>query len=759
MNYFDKSYKYFISIALGMVFILFFFWGNLTTPAINISPAVGTNDLTDLYYPFFHQISESYQKGEIPLWVSELSSGYPLLAGAVGTLYPINIILSIFPTITTINMTILVSYFLIYLASFLYARRIKLGYFGSILAATLITFSGFSVTQLLHFDILVAFYLLLFELYLLEGYLQNKGVWQIFLMGILLGLAFLGGHPQINLYSMLVIVPYWLLRANYFQKSGFNTKKFLTTFMLVFPVFLFIGIGIGAAQLLPMAEFTQLSTRSTGLANEVISRFNFPLSDLITLVLPFARFNPEHTIEAFYQNGWPADERYAYLSILGLVIGIIGLLKSRQWKRYGQIFLILTILSVVFILGDQLTIGQLMNVPPFSFFRGAFKITFITTISLSLLAGCVFERFINWIKYKTVDYSKQKAINLKQGLLIIVVLIVTLGTILVDLKINAQKLHPEVNANDWYREPKSVSFLKDKLQDQERVTSQQYFYPSVKIFLQKPELWDDPQIFLNLRNLIPVFNNFIYDIPKNTGAANSAGLKVSWYNDLEQEIFFGGLIYSREGIAEMTDTAAFLNRMMGVRFLLAGQPIKHFILSPANEITFDNGQDPVIIYEFTDYYPRTFMVPKAETATPEEIKKHLVEGDFDPKKIVYIEESTDWGAKGGYAATALFESYSDHEVIIKTQASGDGWLYLSDTYYPGWKAYVDGVDTKIYRANYAFRAVPVPEGKHEVIFKFESDSFYLGVKVSLITFGISSSLLLVSITWSLWRKFLRTKRK
>jgi uncharacterized membrane protein YfhO len=57
---------------------------------------------------------------------------------------------------------------------------------------------------------------------------------------------------------------------------------------------------------------------------------------------------------------------------------------------------------------------------------------------------------------------------------------------------------------------------------------------------------------------------------------------------------------------------------------------------------------------------------------------------------------------------------------------------LSDTYYPGWKAWVDGRPEKIYQANYAFRAVPLSAGVHQVKFVYDPVSFKWGAGVTLL---------------------------
>ena len=158
-------------------------------------------------------------------------------------------------------------------------------------------------------------------------------------------------------------------------------------------------------------------------------------------------------------------------------------------------------------------------------------------------------------------------------------------------------------------------------------------------------------------------------------------------------------------------------------------------------------------YEFFDYYPRTFMVGQAQMETPEKIRRHLLKGDFDPKQTVWLEEETRWGSPGALAASVQFVKYTDQEVKIKTQSSSDGFLFLSDTYYPGWKAYVDGQEKKIYLANYAFRAVEVPQGEHEIIFRYEPKSFWWGLWISLVAGGVVILGIAALGMKEVWRKF------
>ena len=60
-------------------------------------------------------------------------------------------------------------------------------------------------------------------------------------------------------------------------------------------------------------------------------------------------------------------------------------------------------------------------------------------------------------------------------------------------------------------------------------------------------------------------------------------------------------------------------------------------------------------------------------------------------------------------------------------------LFLSDNYYPGWKAYVDNKEVKIYRANYTFRSIYLPKGDHIITFEYDPMSFKIGYIITLLS--------------------------
>lgn len=102
------------------------------------------------------------------------------------------------------------------------------------------------------------------------------------------------------------------------------------------------------------------------------------------------------------------------------------------------------------------------------------------------------------------------------------------------------------------------------------------------------------------------------------------------------------------------------------------------------------------------------------------------------------------GAPAPSPGSADIREYGDLKVTVEADAREGGFLFLGDSYYPGWRAYVDGREAPIYRADFLFRAVPLPAGRHMVEFRYQPDSFTLGLWIS----GASAGLLALMLLWS-----------
>jgi uncharacterized membrane protein YfhO len=79
-------------------------------------------------------------------------------------------------------------------------------------------------------------------------------------------------------------------------------------------------------------------------------------------------------------------------------------------------------------------------------------------------------------------------------------------------------------------------------------------------------------------------------------------------------------------------------------------------------------------------------------------------------------------------------SYSPDRIVVSTETGGPAYLLLSEVYYPGWKAFVDGNPVRVLRGNYLFRVVEIPGGSSRVELVFSPLSIKLGTGISI--FGV-----------------------
>ena len=138
--------------------------------------------------------------------------------------------------------------------------------------------------------------------------------------------------------------------------------------------------------------------------------------------------------------------------------------------------------------------------------------------------------------------------------------------------------------------------------------------------------------------------------------------------------------------------------------------------------------------------PRAYAVDQFHLATSPRAGLSYMARGFPAQREVVLEETPATLIGPGGAAQIV--RYEDEEVAVTLADSTGGILVLSDTYYPGWRAFVDGVECPILRANHVFRAVVVPVGAREVVFSYEPDSFRYGLLVS-----VAAAALLLGLAW------------
>jgi hypothetical protein len=203
-----------------------------------------------------------------------------------------------------------------------------------------------------------------------------------------------------------------------------------------------------------------------------------------------------------------------------------------------------------------------------------------------------------------------------------------------------------------------------------------------------------------------------------------------------------------------------------------------------------------VLYENPTALPRAFLVPTVVTMdAPEETLQRMARGDWSPERMAIVEvEQAEIDAGVGSAAESLAKrlgppappsqavvpvtydlatrrstakpgtvtltKLAPESVVLDVDAKERAFLVLTDLFYPGWQATVDGAPATVYRANYLFRGLEVPVGKHRVEFVYRSRSFRLGLAITIAgATALLGGIAMVGVaTWFAFRRARRQTR-
>ncbi len=153
------------------------------------------------------------------------------------------------------------------------------------------------------------------------------------------------------------------------------------------------------------------------------------------------------------------------------------------------------------------------------------------------------------------------------------------------------------------------------------------------------------------------------------------------------------------------------------------------------------------LVESTHPPARAWIVPRAERLEPAPLEQ-LKRCDFARTVLVASDDPLPPVERASSGAARIVGD-RPNRVPIDLDGTG-GWLVLSDVWFPGWECRVDGIEVPVYRANHAFRAVPVAAGSRRAEFAFAPRSYRIGWWVSLISAGLG---LFLGVVWVVRRAF------
>jgi len=157
--------------------------------------------------------------------------------------------------------------------------------------------------------------------------------------------------------------------------------------------------------------------------------------------------------------------------------------------------------------------------------------------------------------------------------------------------------------------------------------------------------------------------------------------------------------------------------LAGVKYIIAKSENEIKNKLSLNEADLDS-YPAVFSGDKFDIFENKNVLPRAFLADPAKIRADLL-----TKQDILSD-------KDNYAQ---IKKYTPNEIAVETSSENNAALILTDTYYPGWKAYIDGQKTDIKETGSSFRAVDLTSGKHDVIFRYQPKSFFWGLLASLLS--------------------------
>ncbi len=751
------------------------------------------DDISWIHYPLSILKAQLLRSGQVFLWNPHIQFGFPQLADQdVLALHPLNLLflLPVKPTLA-LSFFVVAHFVLACIFSYLLARSLSISRVGALVTAVTFAFGGYLMAQLTNLNVVTGSVWLPLILLLFVKALHKKSLPYAVLCGAAIALQIVASHPQVVFYSVLTLGAYgifWLIRLWRDDELAVREKRRTTIVLLsLMAIAVLGGLFLAAVQIAPTWELTQLSPRATGVVYDTMTTFSLPPYNLLTFLFPNILGNPV----IGYTGEWTFEELHAYVGILPLMLIPWAWAKKRR-DGHVAFFAILAGGALLLALGRYTPLYHLLaRVPGFNFFRVPARWLFIASFSFSVLAGygldallvsrdravsrrfAIFWRILSWLTFGIILVlvalliGGQPAIQalgqLGKGPLSTqtpgwaYTLVQGLGRFpLVQLSKPLDTTLSSLNPSLLFILLSSSGLLLIYLWTKRRIAASTFKILAVGLIVV--------DLFLTGGTTInPVRNASYFELPIESRAflQQNAGLHriasfvyrdqvVDLLNDMPTA--YG--LYSADGhVSQLVlqryydlSTAplkpAALWNLMGVKYMLVEEGpaypgyVQEFV---GKRLEIDENRSVL---------PRAFIVHGAEILPSQQAAlERLLAGDFDPSRTVILEEEPSPGLDLAVPLQpdlhgAEIAAYAPDRVVINADLKADGFLVLSDTYYPGWEALVDGQETKIYQADYLFRAVPLKQGTHVVEFRYRPGSFRIGLTISLATGAILCAVLL-----------------
>lgn len=707
---------------LFLFIIIFFLRLFYPESSLFMIPDFGESDVIHLNLPLKTILSQSLKAGKWPLWTPLIGNGFPILAeGQIGTFYIPNLFLfRFFDPVFAYNSNLVLSFVVAALGMYLLARKIGCSQVVATYSSFLFTFSGFLSVHLNHFNLIQAS---AFAPLILWGSLclwQKVTLRYIILFTFLLSQQLFTGHFYIVFITLVGVFLLFILLFFIHVYSHKDKKRYSLFRFLALIASILFAIGLSSIQLVPTLELWRNSVRKGGLDFDTVTSFAFPYKHILTFFSPYALGSPADGSYKAITSEWIIFwENIGYIGLLPILLAIISIFFFR--KPLVKIFVILTLLSFLLVLGRNSPLYFVFSLPLFNLFRVPSKFLLLTTLSLSILSGITFETVI-----KRIPMLLRNKLAVRSS--IIICILFTFGSSLADLFSFSYFYPPISPAKSWLEVPSSFNTVSNT---RNRILTIAAPAAWNDIFLKKG--WKDISPFVYFKNSLYPNYNSLFNLKQadyNTGGIVPSRLAymVNFIKTID--------ISEKEKIASLSAQTYNIASLMSVEYLISAFPIFNVPLTSVTTIfPPSHGLNPFYIYRNNTARTRAYIAYNTDfVKTVEEFNQLLSQMDYIDKNSIIIEdEALQIANPAKEINQAKIVTETDSEIVIEAVSSTPSILILTDTYYPGWKAFIDNKYTQIYQVNIFQKGILLSEGPHVIKFIYQPVSFELGKYITLLT--------------------------
>lgn len=757
------------------------------------------------FTPWRHFAWESWRAGDIPLWNPHSSTGTPFVATMqAAVFYPVNLVTALVPFERAFVLSAVLRLWIAGISTYLLARHYGLDRVPSVVPALSFSLGSFVTVWLGHPHANVAVWLpaliLAAELLARAETRQDLATGAGALAAIT-GIQFTGGHIETSADILFAAGVYFIVRL--VQRTWATRGPWVVDWRsgsraLTFLAGLSLGTGIAAIQLLPFLEWLPLSAEY-----QLRSQDGFTLLDPVFLknlvALPLALVpnlynNPTWAQPYWSFNPWGNyNESALYAGVIPLLLAVIGSLVRwrdapvvRAWVAVGLLMLAMAL---------QLPVFDWLNQIPGRSLAHPNRLRLIVIFAVAVLAGFGMQSIM--------DADRQVALRLlERGLLAVVALyalLFVLGGVLLPRFDGDMSDRLQYEAERWYPDPasrpRSVTLCVDRMgecvQDVEdafawdrlamyvpgllamtlliglHIPKGSAFTPTLIIGLTATELlitsagynpvirsedfYPEPELLSGITRepgqyRTTALGQLSYpDSQMMHGLSDVRGLDfpTAWYDDYLNATGERIPWLANGVLLETTDSP--LTRLLNIRYVIATSET----VAADDQLRPVARQGDLVLADLVSPQPRAFTVNDAVIVeydadaarllgeSPEIVLNSVVLQDSPEARAALSQVSGDERSTG--SVTLL--DYEAERSRWRVQSDQPSLLVVSDAYYPGWKATIDGEPAHLFRANLAFRAVLVGAGDHTVEFHYEPRSFQLGSVITLCSLLVTARLL------------------